>query len=70
MKKLMIILAGAFYSSAVSAQTDNTFNPNTGDTLRIGNIIIVKKGNKSMKQDIYILTFNLFFGEVRCVEKA
>jgi len=51
MKKLMIILAGAFYSSAVSAQTDSTFNPNTGDTLRIGNIIIVKKGNKSMKQD-------------------
>lgn len=48
MKRLIILLAVVFYCMNVSAQTgtDTTVKPKRSDTLRIGNIIIIKKGEK------------------------
>ncbi|MEO6671356.1 MAG: outer membrane beta-barrel protein [Ferruginibacter sp.] len=48
MKRLIILLAVVFYCMNVSAQTgtDTTVKPKRSDTLRIGNIIIIKKGGK------------------------
>jgi len=45
MKQLNILLAAVFLCMTASAQTDTT-NTKKNDTMRIGNIIIVKKGKK------------------------
>ncbi len=44
MKQLNILLAAIFFCFSASAQTDTTYKKS--DTMRIGNIIIVKKGKK------------------------
>ncbi|MEO8771473.1 MAG: outer membrane beta-barrel protein [Ferruginibacter sp.] len=48
MKRLIILLAVVFYCMNASAQTgtDTTVKSKHSDTLRIGNIIIIKKGGK------------------------
>src|SRR6476620_9980312 len=46
MKRLVILLATVIYCTASFAQEDSTANHPKTDTIRIGNIIIVKKGNK------------------------
>jgi hypothetical protein len=46
MKRLVILLATVFYCTGVFAQTDSTAQVKKSDTIRIGNIIIVKKGDK------------------------
>ena len=45
MKQLNILLAAVFFCISASAQTDTTVTKKN-DTMRIGNIIIVKKGKK------------------------
>ena len=45
MKQLNILLAAVFFCMSASAQTDTTVTKKS-DTMRIGNIIIVKKGKK------------------------
>ena len=47
MKRLTISLVMALYCFAANAQTDSTAQPKKTDTLRIGNIIIIKKGKSS-----------------------
>ena len=44
MKQLNILVAIIFFCTAASAQTDSTKNAKKSDTMRIGNIIIIKKG--------------------------
>lgn len=44
MKQLNILLAAVFFCMAASAQTDSTKSTKKSDTMRIGNIIIIKKG--------------------------
>ena len=45
MKQLNILLAAVFFCISASAQTDTTITKKA-DTMRIGNIIIIKKGKK------------------------
>lgn len=45
MKQLILLLATAFFCTAINAQTDST-SRSKSDTIRIGNIIIVKHGKK------------------------
>ncbi|MEP7164892.1 MAG: outer membrane beta-barrel protein [Ferruginibacter sp.] len=47
MKQLNILLAAVFFCMNASAQTDTTTNAKKSDTMRIGNIIIIKKGKGS-----------------------
>jgi hypothetical protein len=47
MKQLNILLAAVFLCMSATAQKDSTKNQKQPDTLRIGNMIIIKKGNKS-----------------------
>ena len=47
MKQLNILLAAVFLCTSVSAQKDSTNTQKQHDTLRIGNMIIIKKGNRS-----------------------
>lgn len=49
MKRLIILLAVVFYCVNVSAQagTDTTIKSKHWDTLRIGNIVIIRKGGKN-----------------------
>src|SRR3954469_15466917 len=58
MKRLTILLATVFYCMSVSAQTDTTVQPKRSDTMRIGNIIIVKHGKKSSDKDSNAVTVN------------
>lgn len=44
MKQLNILLAAVFFCMGASAQTDTTTSKKKSDTLRIGNMIIIKKG--------------------------
>ncbi len=46
MKQLNILLAAVFLCMSATAQKDSTKNQKKPDTLRIGNMIIIKKGNK------------------------
>src|ERR1700712_1690538 len=49
MKRLIILLAVVFYCVNTSAQTgtDSTVKSKHRDTLRIGNIVIIRKGSKN-----------------------
>lgn len=49
MKRLTVLLATVFYcfcASAQEAQKDTSITPKRSDTVRIGNIIIIKRGGK------------------------
>lgn len=46
MKTLSLLLAGVVFCSAAMAQADTTVQKKKSDTMRIGNIIIVRKGKK------------------------
>lgn len=47
MKQLNILLAAVFLCMSATAQKDSTNTQKKHDTLRIGNMIIIKKGNRS-----------------------
>ncbi len=47
MKKLYIFLAAVIFCSNSFAQTDTAYVPKKSDTMRIGNIIIIRHGKKS-----------------------
>lgn len=47
MKRLTLLLAGVVFCLAASAQSDTTVQAKRSDTMRIGNIIIIKRGKKS-----------------------
>ena len=47
MKQLNILLAAVFFCMSASAQTDTTNSSKKSDTMRIGNIIIIKNGKGS-----------------------
>lgn len=49
MKRLTILLAMAMYCFHANAQDDTTYKPQKPDTMRIGNILIIKKGGKKTK---------------------
>ncbi|HPH84270.1 MAG TPA: outer membrane beta-barrel protein [Ferruginibacter sp.] len=46
MKRLTLLLATVIFCISASAQTDTTYLPQKSDTMRIGNIIIIKRGGK------------------------
>lgn len=54
MKQLITFLAAAIFCSASMAQTPvtDTLQPNAKDTIRIGNIVIIKKGKTSKDVNI------------------
>ncbi len=47
MKRLTLLLAGVVFCMAASAQSDTTVQAKRSDTMRIGNIIIIKRGKRS-----------------------
>ena len=47
MKKVYIFLAAVLVYTGSFAQSDSAYVPKKGDTIRIGNIIIIKRGKKS-----------------------
>ena len=49
MKRGTILLAMAMYCYSATAQTDTTISPRKPDTIRIGNILIIKKAGKKTK---------------------
>jgi Outer membrane protein beta-barrel domain len=51
MKQLNILLAAVFFCTAAMAQADTTVQTKKNDTMRIGNIVIIKKGKKYQKDD-------------------
>ncbi len=51
MKRLVILLATVFYCFNAVAQEDSTIQSKKSDTIRVGNIIIVKKGGKKSSGD-------------------
>jgi hypothetical protein len=44
MKRMFILLTGCCFALMTLAQTDTTGNKNEGDTIRVGGMIIIKKG--------------------------
>jgi len=51
MKRLTILLATVIYCYSASAQDDTTSKPPRPDTMRIGNILIIKKDGKKNKDN-------------------
>lgn len=51
MKRLFLLVATYALVNAAAAQTDTTYNPKNNDTLRIGNILIIKKNKKATDED-------------------
>ncbi len=51
MKKLTLLLATVIFCASAFAQTDTTFKPKKSDTMRIGNIVIIKRGGKRSGTD-------------------
>lgn len=49
MKRLTILLATVIYCMSATAQEDSTLKPQKADTMRIGNILIIKKDGKKNK---------------------
>jgi hypothetical protein len=47
MKRLTILVAGMIFCATASAQSDTTVQGKKSDTMRIGNIIIIKRGKKN-----------------------
>jgi len=56
MKQLFTLMAAAMLCSAANAQNDTTITNKESDTIKIGNMIIVKKGggNESKNKHVYI----------------
>lgn len=53
MKQLITLLATAIFCNVATAQTDSTKNAKN-DTIRIGGIVIVKKGNGNKSKDVSV----------------
>lgn len=53
MKQLITLLATAIFCNVATAQTDSTKN-SKNDTIRIGGIVIVKKGNGNKNKDVSV----------------
>jgi hypothetical protein len=51
MKRITLLVAAIALTTAVTAQTDTTYNPKNNDTMRIGNILIIKKNKKAKGDD-------------------
>ncbi|MDB5201990.1 MAG: hypothetical protein JWQ27_1399 [Ferruginibacter sp.] len=47
MKRLILLTATCALGLTAMAQTDTTYNPKNNDTMRIGNILIIKRGKNS-----------------------
>ena len=47
MKRLILLTATCAFFINASAQKDSTNNPKNNDTIRVGNILIIKKGGKN-----------------------
>ena len=54
MKKLYIFLAAVLVYAGSFAQADSAYVPKKGDTIRIGNIIIIKRGKKGKSAEINV----------------
>jgi len=54
MKRYSLLAGICLFCTTASAQTDTTYNPKNNDTMRIGNILIIKK-NKKDKSDTTIV---------------
>lgn len=50
MKRITLLVTAIALAAAVTAQTDTTYNPKYNDTMRVGNILIIKK-NKNGKEN-------------------
>ncbi len=53
MKQLITLLAAAIFCTAATAQTDST-KTQKSDTIRIGGMVIVKKGNSNKSKDVSV----------------
>lgn len=53
MKQLITLLAAAIFCTAATAQTDSTKNSKS-DTIRIGGMVIIKKGNGNKNKDVSV----------------
>ncbi len=53
MKKLFTLMASAMFCTITYAQTDSTSTDNKGDTIRIGNMIIVRNNTKKDNVDYH-----------------
>ncbi|MEO6404675.1 MAG: outer membrane beta-barrel protein [Ferruginibacter sp.] len=51
MKRTTLLVVLIALTTATKAQTDTTFNPKNNDTIRIGNILIIKKNKKAKGED-------------------
>lgn len=51
MKRIFILLSGICFALSGFAQTDTTATKNEGDTIKVGNMIIIKKGNKGERNN-------------------
>src|SRR6187549_2822083 len=54
MKQLFTLMAAAMLCSAANAQSDTTITDKESDTIKIGNMIIVKKGGGSESKNKYV----------------
>lgn len=55
MKRLYLLMATYALVNCTLAQTDTTYNPKYNDTLRVGNILIIKKNKKAKDGDSSIV---------------
>jgi hypothetical protein len=51
MKRIFILLSGICFALSGFAQTDTTGTKKEGDTIKVGNMIIIKKGDKGDRND-------------------
>ncbi len=51
MKRITLLVAAIALTTAVTAQTDTSYNPKNNDTMRVGNILIIKKNKKGKTDD-------------------
>jgi hypothetical protein len=58
MKKTILILSVIFYSATSFAQTDSVKVERNNDTIRIGGMIILKKGNEDEKKRVTVTVGN------------
>lgn len=53
MKQLFTLMAAAIFCTAVKAQSDTTITNKESDTIRIGNMVIIKKGGTNASKGKY-----------------
>ena len=51
MKRIFILMSGSCFALSGFAQTDTTVNKNEGDTIKVGNMIIIRKGGSRGDND-------------------